>query len=379
VLHEVFLAAIDFFAHHNVQRFNTVWEREDFMVSAFGRLSDALQPIRELVANGSLDGWGRDVELALGETVERFDAIVKAWGWRRVADPEPRRSAYVTKSRKRFRKDVEQPLAEAALAITEGCRTLRQSRSLDSNVTRWAEEGRRRGISSTMTAEEGKDRFAELQAKCASTPMLGTRDLGIDADVRAAMDLAIRTLNRALVTARPAPNTGPVEKLSRKRLEELLKGYGDPGQRAIHLMHERGEIDHAPTDERKLDNPVPPSQPAVTGEGQGRQSVEGTPIVLRGPDDDVVVCGKRKDPLPPAQYRVIKALVDAKANEERLTVEALRNRTTDEKGNPVEDPLGALKRLRNRDRDWKRIIDMAGVRGRGYGLKDCPPTYTQKN
>jgi hypothetical protein len=102
------------------------------------------------------------------------------------------------------------------------------------------------------------------------------------------------------------------------------------------------------------------------------------PVVLAGPDADVIVCGKRKDPLPPAQYRVIKVLVEAKANGERLTIDALRNRTKDEHGNGVEDPLGALNRLCKHDSDWKLVIDMAGVPGRGYSLKDChyPPTKT---
>jgi hypothetical protein len=101
------------------------------------------------------------------------------------------------------------------------------------------------------------------------------------------------------------------------------------------------------------------------------------PIILGGPDDDLTVCGKRKPPLPPAQYRVVKALVEARG--ERLSKDTLRGRTKDNRGNVVEDPVGALKRLRKRDRDFKRIIDMAGGPGRGYGLKDWPPTPTHKS
>jgi hypothetical protein len=103
------------------------------------------------------------------------------------------------------------------------------------------------------------------------------------------------------------------------------------------------------------------------------------PVVLGGPDDKVIVWGKEKDRLLGAQYRVLKALVEAHAKGERLSTDSLRNATKDEKGNVVEDPVGALKRLRRRDSDWKSVIDMAKDPGRGYGLKDRPPTPTQKN
>jgi hypothetical protein len=130
----------------------------------------------------------------------------------------------------------------------------------------------------------------------------------------------------------------------------------------------------------ELAKPRDRGRPAiVTVQGEGHETAERMAIILGGPDDDVIVCGKRKAPLPPAQYRVVKALVDAKVQGERLNGDVLRNRTKDENGRVVEDPVGALKRLCKRDRDWKRIIDMATVPGRGYALKDCPPTPTQKN
>ena len=116
------------------------------------------------------------------------------------------------------------------------------------------------------------------------------------------------------------------------------------------------------------DLPGSESQPEATYE---------PPVVLAGPDDEVIVWGKRKPPLPPAQYRVIKALVEAK--EERLSKDMLCNRTKDKNGNTVEDPVGALKRLRKRDPDWRKVIDMAGMPGRGYSLRDRPPTSTQKS
>jgi hypothetical protein len=103
------------------------------------------------------------------------------------------------------------------------------------------------------------------------------------------------------------------------------------------------------------------------------------PVVLGGPDDKVIVWGEVKDRLPRAQYRVLKALVEAHAKGERLSTDSLRNATKDGKGNVVEDPMGALKRLRKRDADFGNLIDMAKDSGRGYGLNDRPPTPTQKN
>jgi hypothetical protein len=103
------------------------------------------------------------------------------------------------------------------------------------------------------------------------------------------------------------------------------------------------------------------------------------PVALGGPNDPVSVWGKAKDPLPPAQYLVIKALVEARAKGKRLSADALRRATKDPEGNMVEDPVRALERLRDRDTDWKNVIDMAGTPGRGYGLRDKPPTPTQKN
>jgi hypothetical protein len=103
------------------------------------------------------------------------------------------------------------------------------------------------------------------------------------------------------------------------------------------------------------------------------------PVVLGGPDDPVWVWGKEKDPLPPAEFRVLKALVEATAKGRRLSMDCLHTATKDKDGNKVEDPVGALKRLRRRDADWESVIHMAESPGRGYGLRDKPPTPTQKN
>jgi hypothetical protein len=73
---------------------------------------------------------------------------------------------------------------------------------------------------------------------------------------------------------------------------------------------------------------------------------------------------------------VVKTLVEAKTKDERLAIDEIRSRTKDKRGNVVEDPLGAIKRLMRRDPEWEQVIDMAETPGRGYSLKDCPPTST---
>jgi hypothetical protein len=125
--------------------------------------------------------------------------------------------------------------------------------------------------------------------------------------------------------------------------------------------------------------PGPPmgDQPADAPGSGASGSVE--PVVLGGPDDKVFVWGQEKDPLPPSQYRVIKALVEASEKGKRLSKDALCLATKDHEGNTVEDPVGALDRLCRRDADWRDVIDMAGIPGRGYGLKDKPPTPTQRS
>jgi len=101
------------------------------------------------------------------------------------------------------------------------------------------------------------------------------------------------------------------------------------------------------------------------------------PVVLNGPDDEVIVWGKRVPPLTPTQYRVVQALVDAYASGERLSKTQLEIRTKDARGSEC-DPLGILRRLRE-DPVWNPVISMAGKACRGYSLNPRPHTPTHKN
>ena len=65
----------------------------------------------------------------------------------------------------------------------------------------------------------------------------------------------------------------------------------------------------------------------------------GPPVALNGPDEEVIVWGKPMGVLPDAEYPVVKALVDAYALEQPLSMSELRNRSKDARGNAVEDPV----------------------------------------
>ena len=85
------------------------------------------------------------------------------------------------------------------------------------------------------------------------------------------------------------------------------------------------------------------------------------PVLLGGPDDPVTVLGTEKDPLSPAEYRALKALVDA--GSEGLNKDSLEL----EGGGGARRTLTSLK---NRDADWDRVIRFPGKPGRGYRIVD---------
>jgi hypothetical protein len=140
----------------------------------------------------------------------------------------------------------------------------------------------------------------------------------------------------------------------------------------VHRL-ERGWSSHLSTTN------VPASVPLLgeaqnTKEDKGAVSPSDAPsLVLNGLDEEVLVFGISKGLLTEPQYRVLEELLKAKAEGKRLTIDQLCRRSD------VEDPRHVLIRLRDRDADWRDLIDMAGKRGRGYGLNDTRPRRTQKN
>jgi hypothetical protein len=90
---------------------------------------------------------------------------------------------------------------------------------------------------------------------------------------------------------------------------------------------------------------------------------------LAGPDDPPIVRGIEKEHLTPAQYRVVKALLDAFP--ERLTGDSLARKSE------TEYPIGVIDRLR-RDKDWAGVLSKPGKAHGGYAISSTP-RKTQKN
>jgi hypothetical protein len=215
---------------------------------------------------------------------------------------------------------------------------------------------------------------SELKLLIATLEALQNRFAGEDEDHQEEIDAQFESLaeqeargieTRVLI---PVP---PERRIYRKELE-CIKAY-------CSLVSEAVGRDESQKgwDEEKItpENHIKRTASHTTSTPTPTKRYE-SPVVLNGPDDNVIVWGKEKAPLAPAQYRVVKALVEAHARGERLSKDKLCAATKDEKGDTVEDPVGALKRLRRRDPDWERAINMAKVPGRGYGLKEKPPTPT---
>ena len=86
-------------------------------------------------------------------------------------------------------------------------------------------------------------------------------------------------------------------------------------------------------------------------------------MVLQGKDQPVFVLGKEKPRLRPAQYRVIKKLVDAGAD--GLNKDGLE-------GGGDGGARSTLKTLMKSDPDWAAVIAFPGKAGRGYRIKPAP-------
>jgi hypothetical protein len=114
-----------------------------------------------------------------------------------------------------------------------------------------------------------------------------------------------------------------------------------------------------------------PAAPQLEGESKPPHAL-GCPIVLGGADDDPIVCGRAKERLTPAQYRVVKVLVDDFP--ERRSGDSLALKSE------VGDPIGVIDRL-SRDEEWAALLSKPGKAHGGYGINAKPqkPRKTQKN
>jgi len=90
----------------------------------------------------------------------------------------------------------------------------------------------------------------------------------------------------------------------------------------------------------------------------------GSPVVLQGQGNDVLVLGKPKTALTSPQYNVIQALLEAGAaglNKDNLIEKSGHS-----------DARGILKRLAASDAEWGRVIIMPGKPGGKYRVRTNP-------
>lgn len=84
-------------------------------------------------------------------------------------------------------------------------------------------------------------------------------------------------------------------------------------------------------------------------------------VVLRGLSEGPIVCGKEKAPLTPAQYDVVKALLDA--GDRGLSKDELDHKSDRGEARKI------LKRLADSDEDWKAVIPFPGKAGGRYRIR----------
>jgi hypothetical protein len=127
-----------------------------------------------------------------------------------------------------------------------------------------------------------------------------------------------------------------------------------------------------------LDTPSQSESPVIAARLRHRrcdspsEPEEVTPVVLFGPGVRPLVLGRPKVKLTLAQFRVVKALLDA--GEAGLCKARLQTISG--------DAINVLKRLAKSDDDWGAVIHLPGLPGRGYrigaptGLEQSTPSHT---
>ncbi|MDB5349201.1 MAG: hypothetical protein JWN86_448 [Planctomycetota bacterium] len=147
--------------------FNIAWLDESEWLPLFGRVADALRPLRSFPPR--LDGWPQRTGRAIRGVASAFDGITSDWGWEAIAEPEPSRSAHVKACRDRFLETVERTMYEAAVSWQAGSEELPIPKWVDTA----AEDGWNHGYRPTMSPEQGMACWDDVRAKWLKTPPLG--------------------------------------------------------------------------------------------------------------------------------------------------------------------------------------------------------------
>jgi hypothetical protein len=262
-------------------------EQEDEFLPPFNRLADALRPIRPFM--GSFAGWTPRVDRVLGVICESFDATARLWGWEKVADPEPERSAYITKREEWFSENRERPKLEAAMSIEAGCKGL----ECPPDIEALADEGRKRGYRPTMSPEQGRTMFPELHLAWVKSPRLGTAYPKIAREEKGRFEQAWIRLHALLDSLPPAaPPAGPPAAPSPS--EEAAPSDPPEGEGP----EPPGGPGRTPREDRQAARPEAASeQPAPLTEGEPTDPANRseTPIDLAGVGTGGTPRGDRQD------------------------------------------------------------------------------------
>jgi hypothetical protein len=142
------------------------WQREVAMLTPFAETADAL---REIGAMDLRDQPGA-VRRAVGELGEFFGRLVNAWGWERLAEPPEERAAYVADCRTRFMK------ARPARDYFDTLVSWQAGTMADGFPPEHegdADLARRDGITPTMTPQEARNRWPDVEARYKAALALG--------------------------------------------------------------------------------------------------------------------------------------------------------------------------------------------------------------
>jgi hypothetical protein len=100
---------------------------------------------------------------------------------------------------------------------------------------------------------------------------------------------------------------------------------------------------------------------AATVESPRQPVVTSKRVTLFQPDEAPLVYGRKKSLLTLPQYKVIKALIEA-------GTDGLTERQLFDKSGHT-DVRGIMKRVAEKDRDWKKVICFANQPGRRYRIR----------
>ncbi len=105
---------------------------------------------------------------ALPRLIEWFDSLVSQWGWEGSPNPSPCDPPTLEQSKDWVRENLERPLYEAAVSVSDGWNkpTLCPYDDL-------ADEGRKRGIVATMSLDEALSQFNPAKARLNNEPRVG--------------------------------------------------------------------------------------------------------------------------------------------------------------------------------------------------------------